>query len=327
MSPFAYQVLQGHESEILSVAFSRGCHALTGTRDGAIGLWDLTQSPIRGQMCKMHSRPVTAIAFRTSQTALTGCDDGTVGFLNLSGLDRLERIPQTTAMRSLATSPDGRFIIKAYKHTSAQIYDITGPQDQIGLTDLFLLLKMTIDQASLENDPQALTRLKALKTELLLSHQAEAYTINKFLAAKRLPQSTCSACTRSYGISHHVCEQLPCCKSFIGSRCVHLLLNPDPAQSLEIGDSKSQRKFVMGMRGSCFSCNKPAQQIGSIVDVLDQNNPRCAYCLEKSCTIRCAKCQIAHYCSSYCQQQNLSEHKKACDAMPPAMKEAWEAIK
>lgn len=126
-SPYGprYRVLTGHEQSVLTVAaLPDNQHAITGSSDHTLIVWDLVRGTILEQL-RGHTGSVYAVAVTTDgQTAISGSGDGTVRVWDLvtraqrhvvNGLNERVGLPQT-----IAVMPDGRRALVGYSRIGGQ---------------------------------------------------------------------------------------------------------------------------------------------------------------------------------------------------------------
>jgi WD40 repeat protein len=121
-------LLQGHEGEVISVAFSPdGKTIVSGSWDGTIRLWDSSGNAI-GQPFKGHENRVNSVAFSPDgKTIISGGEDGTIRLWDSSGNPISQPLKgHENAVFSVAFSPDGKTIVSGSWDGTIRLWDSSG---------------------------------------------------------------------------------------------------------------------------------------------------------------------------------------------------------
>lgn len=120
--------LQGHESAVSSVAFSRADQTLvSGSYDGTVRLWNQQGNPV-GQPVRGHQDWVTAVAFSPDgQTIVSSGKDGTIRLWNWQGQPLGNPFQERQDwITSVAFSPDGLTIVSGGKDGTVRLWNRQG---------------------------------------------------------------------------------------------------------------------------------------------------------------------------------------------------------
>jgi WD40 repeat protein len=124
--------LEGHKSNILSVAFSPdGKLIASASLDGQILLWDALTGEISGEALLGHGGLVTCVAFSPGGSLLaSGGDDNTVRIWDLTTRVLLAVLPHPNDVWSLAWSPDSKYVATASADSIVRLWSTdTSPLD------------------------------------------------------------------------------------------------------------------------------------------------------------------------------------------------------
>ena len=104
------QVLEGHTSDVESVAFSPDGKTLaSGSFDGTIILWNVATRRAIGQPLKGHTGLIYSVAFSPDgKTLASGSNDSTVRLWDVSTRQPIGQLLPTDMVFSVAFSPDGK---------------------------------------------------------------------------------------------------------------------------------------------------------------------------------------------------------------------------
>lgn len=135
------QVLIGHDSSILAVAFSHdGTKTASGDDQGNLLLWDITNpNNITHKKVVQHSDAVTSIAFSSDDTKIFSSNSNTHDNLMVSDITNPNNIVSQTfinnpkPINSIALSPDNKYLVTGNvgSKNNLIIWDITNPNNII----------------------------------------------------------------------------------------------------------------------------------------------------------------------------------------------------
>ena len=123
-------IFQGHESRVLSVAFSPdGKSIVSGSDDNTLRLWDLQGNPI-GQPFQGHESSVWSVAFSPDGKAIvSGSDDRRLRLWDLQGHQIVQPFQgHESWVWSVAFSPDGKAIVSGSVDKTLRLWDLQGNQ-------------------------------------------------------------------------------------------------------------------------------------------------------------------------------------------------------
>lgn len=120
---------QGHQSTVLSVAFSPDSrHIVSGSDDNTVRLWNATTGEAIGQPFKGHQAGVAAVAFSPDGRYIaSGSTDGTIRLWNANTGESVAQ-PFTghqSRVLSIAFSSDGRRIVSGGADETLRLWDVT----------------------------------------------------------------------------------------------------------------------------------------------------------------------------------------------------------
>jgi len=125
-SLWIYNVLQGHQDWVTSVAFSPdGQHIVTGSGDNTARIWNI--HGVCEQVLQGHQRWVSSVAFSPDgQHIVTGSYDHTAHIWNIHGECEHALQDHQRWVSSVAFSPDGQHIVTGAGDRTARMWNIHG---------------------------------------------------------------------------------------------------------------------------------------------------------------------------------------------------------
>ena len=225
-SPITSQELTGHTDFVKAVTFSHDSRfALTCSRDRTARLWDLSRLPISCQILQGHTNWVESAAFSPNgRFAVTGSDDNSARLWNLSKSPMTSQLLRGHAglVRLVAFSPDCRFALSELQN-SIYLWKIE-PVDSAPLTleDVMLMVKLSENEASLDNDAHARDCLQ-LMVKKSQQHPQITKPITYYLDRNKQQEQECCLCSEKYVLKENVCTQLQCCSKLICKFCLDKL--------------------------------------------------------------------------------------------------------
>jgi WD40 repeat protein len=118
--------LEGHRDSITAVAIlPNSSHALSGSKDRSLALWDL-ETGARVHIMKGHKKLITAIAVTPDcRRAISGSGDCTVRMWDLETGTQLSSLKgHTNRITAVAVTPDGRRALSASWDTTLILWDL-----------------------------------------------------------------------------------------------------------------------------------------------------------------------------------------------------------
>ena len=121
--PACLKVLEGHTDDVRAVAFSPdGRHAISGSYDGTIILWDVAS----GESLRTFKGHTSLVAFSPDgRHAISGSYDNTIILWDVASGERLRTFKgHTSSVRAAAFSRDGRHAISGSRDKTLTLWDV-----------------------------------------------------------------------------------------------------------------------------------------------------------------------------------------------------------
>ncbi|KIN97133.1 hypothetical protein M404DRAFT_37720, partial [Pisolithus tinctorius Marx 270] len=128
--PVEQQLLQGHASEVQSVAFSPdGKRIVSGSRDKTVRVWDVEGGVQIGNPLEGHSDGVYSVAFSPDgKRIVSGSEDNTGRVWDVEGGVQIGSPLEghTDPVYSVAFSPEGKRIVSGSGDNTVRVWDVEG---------------------------------------------------------------------------------------------------------------------------------------------------------------------------------------------------------
>jgi WD40 repeat protein len=125
--------LYGHEETVWSVAFSPDGKTLaSGSKDGAVILWDITTNPPTSTTLPGHTKQVTSVAFSPDGHILASGGYATIYLWDMTATPPTHITTlrgHTDYVRSVAFSPDGQTLASGSKDGAVILWDVATEQN------------------------------------------------------------------------------------------------------------------------------------------------------------------------------------------------------
>lgn len=126
-------ILEGHEAEVLSLAFDyEGNTLASASKDGTIRIWSMSDLTATPKILDGSQRQVNSVAFAPDgQLLASGGTDDTVRLWNLTDLTSTDTLTMSTFLEghmddvlSLSFAPDGHTLASAGKDSTIRLWDL-----------------------------------------------------------------------------------------------------------------------------------------------------------------------------------------------------------
>ena len=134
ISPYHIATLLGHTDYVESVSFSSGGTLASGSRDGAVKLWDVTTQTNVATL--EHNGWVSSVSFSPDGTILASGADRAVKLWDVTTRTNVATLEgHTIEVRSVSFSPDGTTVASGLLDRTVKLWDVTAQTNVATLWD------------------------------------------------------------------------------------------------------------------------------------------------------------------------------------------------
>lgn len=296
--------LLGHTDRIVSIAISEdNNYIVTASDDKTARLWYFNESnTFTYSELKGHTDYITAVAFSRTGKLVTASIDGTLIVWDISDLKNIKsnhkypRIATTT----IAISDSNKYII-----TSSFILDIDN-NNRVRFTNSFA------SSIALSNSSIFFAKDNTIKVLNLSTWIIDQLDLLQLQILEKLINANPETALDFYEINiykfsenmQHYIER------YLYNRLIEYYLTLD--KQVSGSDIRQIVYDYLGQQNVKASIKANVQASKSITDKNQRSLEICSNCKKDNCTLRCAKCQLAYYCSKECQKSHWTTHRDFC---------------